>query len=91
MYRLKYSRRFKKDLKKIAKNKTLLQELETLLDLLTDDKKINPKYYNHKLQGEFKNCYECHIGPDVLLIYKKNKKDLLILLLRIGPHSKLFG
>jgi mRNA interferase YafQ len=35
-------------------------------------------------------CRECHIKPDLLLIYKKAGRDQLILV-RIGSHSELFG
>jgi len=91
MYRLKYSKKFKKDLKKIAKNNpAVIRELKRMLDLLMSKKPIDNKYNNHRLKGEFKNCFECHIKPDILLIYKINKKELLALLLRIGSHSDLF-
>ena len=90
MYELKYSSRFKKDLKKIRRQDDVLKGLEEALDFLAAGEKLTGKYRLHKLSGEFKNCYECHIRPDVLLIYKANKKSLLILLLRVGSHSELF-
>ncbi|MCI8833165.1 MAG: type II toxin-antitoxin system mRNA interferase toxin, RelE/StbE family [Clostridia bacterium] len=34
--------------------------------------------------------WECHIQPDVLLEYKKNKNELILLLVSIGSHSELF-
>ena len=46
---------------------------------------------NHKLQGQYKNLYECHIQSDVLLVYEKNEKLGLIILINIGSHSNLFG
>ena len=91
MYILKYSKSFRKDLKKQAKcNLGTLSELKKVLNLLISEKKLNNKYKNHRLKGQFKNCFECHIKPDVLLIYKIEKKELMILLLRIGSHSDLF-
>ncbi|MFH1677464.1 MAG: type II toxin-antitoxin system YafQ family toxin [Patescibacteria group bacterium] len=91
MYNLKYSAKFKKDLKKISRNNNLnLLELECIIDLLADNKNLKIKYQNHKLKGEFKNCYECHIKPDVLLIYEIDKKNSVIYFLRLGSHSKLF-
>ncbi len=90
MYELKYSSKFKKDLRKIRRQRDVIKELEEILDFLIGGEKLADKYRLHRLRGEFKNCYECHIRPDILLIYKANKKSLLILLLRVGSHSELF-
>ncbi|MCK4744775.1 type II toxin-antitoxin system YafQ family toxin [Candidatus Parcubacteria bacterium] len=88
MYSVKYSSKFKKDIKKI--NNPPIKKSQKIIDLLIAGKKLDRNHQNHKLQGEFKNCYECHISPDILLIYKVKKQELLILLLRIGSHSELF-
>lgn len=91
MFLLKYSSRFKKDLKCFKRDRAVLKELEKVLDILAKGGKLPPKNCNHGLAGEFKDCYECHIKPDVLLIYKIEKLVVTILLLRIGSHSELFG
>jgi mRNA interferase YafQ len=90
MFALKFSSRFKKDLKPYKHDKQLLEELETVLNILVKGRDLPIKYCNHPLIGEFKGCFECHIKPDVLLIYKLEKAELNILLLRIGSHSDLF-
>ena len=90
MFSLKYSTHFKKDLKLYKYNKTVLAELEKVLDSLIKGEKLPDKYRNHPLAGEFEGCFELHIKPDVLLVYKIEKSELIILLLRIGSHSDLF-
>ena len=90
MFLLKYSNRFKKDLKRYKHNKAVLNELSNILDILAKGGKLPLKNYNHRLTGEFRDCFECHIGPDVLLIYKKERSEIIILLLRIGSHPELF-
>ncbi|MCK5320289.1 type II toxin-antitoxin system YafQ family toxin [Candidatus Parcubacteria bacterium] len=91
MYILKYSKQFKKDLKKCAKqNPKSINELKKILNLLILGKKLDDKHRNHRLKGQFKNCFECHARPDVLLIYKIEKQELMIFLLRISSHSNLF-
>ncbi|MFA5000492.1 MAG: type II toxin-antitoxin system YafQ family toxin [Patescibacteria group bacterium] len=90
MFRLKYSNRFKKDLRLYKKNRAVLIELEKVLDILIKGGNLPLKNANHRLVGEFKDCFECHIRPDILLIYKIEKLEITILLLRIGSHSKLF-
>lgn len=89
MFILKYSNRFKKDLKTYQHDKSVLSELEKVLDILIKGGELPTKNYNHHLTGEFKDCFECHIKPDVLLIYKIEKSEITILLLRIGSHSEL--
>lgn len=90
MFLLKYSSRFKKDLKLYKHDKKTLLALEKVLDILVKGKSLPDKNYNHPLIGEFKNCFECHIKPDILLIYKIEQSELIILLLRVGSHSDLF-
>lgn len=90
MFLLKYSSRFKKDLKRYEHNKPVLDGLERILDMLAKGKKLSPHNFNHRLAGEFKDCYECHIKPDAVLVYKIEKSEITVLLLRIGSHSELF-
>jgi len=92
MIKIKYSKRFKKDYKQVLKYDSAVQnDLKKMVDFLLSGKKLPDIYKNHKLKGEFKDYFECHLRPNLLLIYKKEKSELIILLLRIGSHSKLFG
>ena len=90
MFLLKYSSRFKKDLKFYKRDAKTLSELEKVLNILVKGKPLPEKNHNHPLSGEFNGCFECHIKPDILLVYKIEKSELIILLLRIGSHSDLF-
>jgi mRNA interferase YafQ len=90
MFLLKFSSRFKKDLKFYKHDKKTLAELEKVLDILAKGKSLPDENRNHPLSGEFKGCWECHIRPDLLLIYKIERLELMMLLLRIGSHSDLF-
>ena len=49
---------------------------------------LDKKHRLHKLKGDYKDCWECHIEPDWLLIYKKT--DKAIIAERTGSHSELF-
>jgi mRNA interferase YafQ len=90
MFLLKYSKHFKKDLKYYRHNNIVLEELKKVLDILAKGGKLPEKNLNHRLQGEFRECFECHIKPDVLLIYKIERSEITVLLLRIGSHANLF-
>jgi len=84
----KFSTRFKRDLKKFQHKKEVLSELNEVLKSLLLKKKLPEKYKDHDLTGNYINYRECHISPDVLLIYRIEDKELY--LYRIGSHSELF-
>jgi len=90
MFLLKYSKHFKKDLRRYKHNSAVLEELEKVLNILAKGEKLPEKNINHRLTGEFKECFECHIKPDVLPIYQIEPAGIIILLLRIGSHSNIF-
>ncbi|MGP8251844.1 MAG: type II toxin-antitoxin system YafQ family toxin [Terracidiphilus sp.] len=84
---------FKRDYKRESKGQhraTLDGDLVPVLVALADDKPLDARYRDHDLGSDWKGYRECHIKPDLLLIYKKADKDLLRLA-RIGSHSELFG
>ena len=58
---------------------------------LASGKKLSEKYQDYKLLGNFLGCRECHLKPDLLLIYKINNSILEVALIRTGSHSKLFS
>ena len=91
-YNVVYSTKFKKALKKLIKQGKDINELFDIIDKLANDEKLNMKYKNHSLVNDkyYKDCNECHINPDWLLIYRYNKDKLLLLLIDTGSHSELF-
>ncbi len=88
-YTIKKTSSFKTSIKKI-KDQAILKEIEKVIDKLTNDEKLEDKYNDHKLKGEYKGYKECHIKPDLLLIYKKQKEVLILTCVDIGNHSELF-
>jgi len=82
---------FKKDFKRELKGRfktTITNDLPAALNMLVADKKLPAKYKDHSLTGEWKDCRDCHIRPDLVLIYSKPDDERLVLL-RIGSHSEL--
>lgn len=61
-----------------------------MIDLLAKGETLPSKYKNHPLKGKLKGFYDCHILPDLVLIYKIEKDKLTLLLFNIGTHSNLF-
>ena len=88
MYSIFRTNSFKKDYKKLSDIDKLL--LKDIIISLVNDEKLNEKYKDHKLIGNYQNCRECHIKPDLLLIYKIDNSILELALTRVGSHSTLF-
>lgn len=77
---------FKRDFKKHGEIEVAL--IEVLYKLLNDE--ILPeKYRDHSLTGDWFGYRECHVKPDLLLIYKQSDENTLRLA-RLGSHSELF-
>ncbi len=61
-----------------------------VVSLLAEDKPLSDKNRDHRLSGQWDDHRECHLKPDLLLVYRK--PDALVLqLVRLGSHSELFG
>jgi mRNA interferase YafQ len=64
--------------------------LTATLELLIEDRPLPPENRDHALTGDWVGYRECHIRPDLLLIYAKPAPELLRLI-RLGSHADLFG
>lgn len=84
---------FKKDYKRVLKQPRHAKDIEKLLReallLLLSDAELPPAMEDHPLSGDWNGYRDCHIKPDLLLIYKKIDDDILRLA-RLGSHSELF-
>nr|MBC7611744.1 type II toxin-antitoxin system YafQ family toxin [Pseudopedobacter sp.] len=93
MFTLIPTHQFKKDVKKIIKRSSKNIDLITdFLEKLEIDgvNAIDKKYIPHKLSGIYKDNWEAHIKPDLLIIWFEIRSDKEIVLVRIGSHSDLF-
>ena len=61
-----------------------------MIELLANGMKLDEKYKDHLLTGDYGGFRECHITPDWLLVYQYREQELLLLLSRTGTHSDLF-
>lgn len=69
MYIFKPTSRFKRQYKKLNQNDK--QSAKAIINKLLNDEPLEPKHKDHKLTGQYEGFRECHIKPDLLLIYKK--------------------
>ena len=93
MFEIVTSTKFLKDLKLLKKRSDkdfkLLQQLITTL-AEKGHLGLHKKHKTHKLTGNYKGYWECHVKPDLLLIWDENEQINLLELVRTGTHSDLF-
>ena len=91
MRTIEYTTKFKRDYKRESKGiykKTLAIDLKLVIQLLEKDVVLPTNYYDHALIGDWKDHRDCHIKPDLILIYRKPDQTKLQLV-RLGSHSQL--
>lgn len=87
------SNKFNKQLKKIIKQGKDIEKLSNVVKRLANGETLESKYKDHALNDNkyYRNCRECHIESDWLLIYKYNNDKIILYLVEIGSHSDLFN
>ena len=93
MYKLVETSRFRKDVKRIFKRsrydfEMTFEVLEILKLKGVDGVPITMK--SHRLKGNYRDNWECHIKPDLLIIWIQIEAPKTIKLIRLGSHSDLF-
>ncbi|MDR2207396.1 MAG: type II toxin-antitoxin system YafQ family toxin [Azoarcus sp.] len=82
---------FKRDYKREKKGQhraTLDADVHAVLSALQADLPLEPRHCDHALTGDWKDHRDCHIKPDLVLIYRK-PDDNTLQLVRLGSHSEL--
>ena len=91
MRAIERTRQFKRDYKREAKGRhreSLDAVLAPVLVALAEDQTLETRHHDHALSGEWKDHRDCHVRPDLVLIYQK--PDVVTLrLIRLGSHSEL--
>ncbi len=89
--KIDYTTKFKNELKKVLKQGKDPKLLLEVVTKLANKEILEPKYKNHNLINDktYRDCYECHIKPDWLLIYKYINNELILVLISTGSHSEI--
>lgn len=91
MRTIKQTGQFKRDYKRELKGKhkkTVAEDLKAALGLLLNDADLPAKYFDHVMIGNWNDHRNCHIKPDLVLIYRVSDDESLQLV-RLGSHSEL--
>ncbi len=82
---------FKRDWKKVKRSgKCSPEDIQAATDILLDDAPFPERFRDHALSGQWAKmgARDCHVTPDLLLIYRKEPGA--VRLLRLASHSELF-
>ena len=90
-YQLQQTSQFKKDCKRMKKRGANMKELTDVIALLQVGQPLPPEKRDHVLTGDYAGFRECHINPDWLLVYYVQADRLVLVCVRTGLHSDLFG
>jgi mRNA interferase YafQ len=90
MYSLNTTNQFEKDYNLCKKRGYKVEFLNSIFLLLEEKGSLPLKYKPHKLTGNYKGFWECHIQADWLLIWLQDDTTKNITLTRTGTHSDLF-
>ena len=91
MRTIEWINQFKRDYKRESKRQhraTLDTDLFPVVDSLANDQPLEARYRDHSLTGDWTDHRDCHIKPDLVLIYQKPNDDIMRLV-RLGSHSEL--
>ena len=97
MRAIKRTTQFKSDFKRLLREKSrrkfpeFYEEFESIIQKLADDCPLEEKYADHALAGNWRGYRDCHIRPDLVLIYRYDSEKTLELLVlaRLGSLSEL--
>ncbi|WRD31107.1 type II toxin-antitoxin system YafQ family toxin [Helicobacter pylori] len=89
MLKLNLKKSFQKDFDKLLLNGFDDSVLNKVILTLRKKEPLDPQFQDHALKGKWKPFRECHLKPDLLLVYLKNKKTPFFSKV-IGSHSELF-
>ena len=91
MRTIRYTSRFKRDYKreKAGRHSKQLDDLlMNVVNLLSADTSLPARHVDHSLSGDWADNRDCHLKPDLILIYGKTDDGFLDLV-RLGSHSEL--
>ena len=90
-YEIVRTTRFKSAFKRVRKLKGFKEDVFVeVVETLASGESLSKRHKDHKLTGNLKSFRECHLAPDILLIYQVDRGILILTLVSVGNHSQLF-
>ena len=88
-YELYESPRYIRDREYLEENGYDLEELDGVIAMLLDGERLPRKHKPHKLKGDGKGLWDCHVKDDWILLYRYSDDGLILEAVRTGSHRRL--
>lgn len=85
-----FKKQFSRDLKLAVKRGKSLKKITAVIDLLRTQQSLPPSLRDHALSGDYAGYRDCHVEPDLVLIYRIVQTELQLICVRLGSYSDLF-
>ena len=89
-YSVRTTRRFDRSVEKMKKRGLPMDDLRNVITLLMQTGTLPPEYRPHKLTGNLRGKWECHIKSNWLIVWEQYDGELLLIMIDTGTHSNLF-
>ena len=86
-----YKSTFKRDVRRAIKRGKSLKKIMDAVRLLCSQSPLPPSFRDHALKGKFASYRDCHVEPDLILVYRIVDDRLELVCFRLGSHADLFG
>ena len=90
-YEIRRTKEFRQNVKLCIRRGKDIEKLLAVVEKLANGEELPEVNRNHLLVGDYSGCWECHIEPDWLLVYRRNNQKLILVLTNTGTHSDIFG
>jgi len=91
MYQVQMTKTFRKDVERCRKRGYDMNILKNAIRTLEANGALPAIYRAHKLSGNYRGSWECHLKGDWLLVWEQNDSELILLFTGSGTHADLFG
>lgn len=90
MYKVITTNQFEKNVRLCEKRGYDMSLLYDVMKLLIETGSLPITYHPHKLKGKYTGHWECHLRPDWIMVWKKNKQELILTMTATGTHADVF-
>ena len=85
-----YKSTFKRDFERAIRRGKDPEKIKAVVRLLCAQQPLPPTLHDHALSGDYSGYRDCHVEPDLVLIYRIVENQLQLICVRLGTHSDLF-
>lgn len=89
-YSVRTTKRFDRSVQRMKKRGLPMEDLRLVIALLMQTGTVPAPYRPHKLTGNYRGKWECHIKADWLLVWEQHDAELLLIMIDTGSHADIF-